>query len=90
MVAVGAEALALGGAAGAGCAQTGEEIASAATAVPINRCFIVSSSFSREVGDFTSAYAAVPLMLFEMITLLTMLQELQPSFFPYSASSRRA
>jgi len=29
-------------------------------------------------------------MLFEMITLLTMLQELQPSFFPYSASSRRA
>jgi len=70
VVAVGAEALALGGAAGAGCAQTGAEIASATTVVPINRCFIVSSSFSREVGDFTSAYAAVPLMLFVMITLL--------------------
>jgi len=90
VVAVGAEALAPGGAAGAGCAQTGAEIASAATAVPINRCFMVSTFLSREVGDFTSVYAAVPLMLFEVITLLTMLQELQQSFFSYSASSRRA
>lgn len=70
MVAVGAEGLAPGGAAGAGCAQTGAEIASAATAVPINRCFMVSSSLSPEVGDFTAAYAAVPLMLFVRITLL--------------------
>ena len=46
MVAVGAEALALGGAAGAGCAQTGAEIAIAATAVPISRCFMIVLSLT--------------------------------------------
>ena len=42
MCGAGAGALALGGMVGAGCAQTGAETASAATAALINKCFIVS------------------------------------------------